>query len=116
MLSMITKISGNRLAAFGAGLLLAIAVLTLITPFLGMADPNVIDTANRFKLPLAEGYLLGTDHLGRDILSRLLWGTRLSLGVDRAALIAAFFGSLVGILAGFYQGHIDTFLMRSMMF
>ena len=114
MLSMITKISRNRLAAFGAGLLLAIAVLTLITPFLGMADPNVIDTANRFKLPLAEGYLLGTDHLGRDILSRLLWGTRLSLGVGlTAALIAAFFGSLVGILAGFYQGHIDTFLMRS---
>ena len=114
MLSMITKISRNRLAAFGAGLLLAIAVLTLITPFLGMADPNVIDTANRFKLPLAEGYLLGTDHLGRDILSRLLWGTRLSLGVGlTAALIAAFFGSLVGILAGFYQGHTDTFLMRS---
>ena len=79
-----------------------------------MSDPNVIDTANRFKLPLAEGYLLGTDHLGRDILSRLLWGTRLSLGVGlAAALIAAFFGSLVGILAGLYQGNIDTFLMRS---
>ena len=54
-------------------------------------------------LPFGEGHLLGSDHLGRDILSRILWGTRLSLMVGvAAALIAATAESLIGILAGYY--------------
>ena len=58
--------------------------------------------------------VLGADHLGRDILSRLLWGTRLSLAVGlTAALIAALIGSLIGILAGFFGGKLDDLLMRS---
>ncbi len=65
-------------------------------------------------LPFGEGHLLGADHLGRDILSRLLWGTRLSLMVGvAAALIAATAGSLIGILAGYYGGRLDMMLMRS---
>ena len=65
-------------------------------------------------MPLVDGYIFGADHLGRDILSRLLWGTRLSIFVGLvAALIAASIGSVIGILAGLYGGKADTLLMRS---
>ena len=108
------RILRNRLAGFGAGLLLMVTGLCLVTPFLGLPDPNVINTADRFSLPFEDGFVLGADHLGRDILSRLLWGTRLSLAVGlTAALIAALIGSLIGILAGFFGGKLDDLLMRS---
>ena len=108
------KIIRNRLAGFGAALISIICFLSLITPFLGLPDPNVIDTSKRFTMPLVDGYIFGADHLGRDILSRLLWGTRLSIFVGLvAALIAASIGSVIGILAGLYGGKADTLLMRS---
>ena len=108
------RILRNRLAGFGGGLLAIVVGLCLLTPFLGLSDPNVISTGDRFALPLEDGFVLGADHLGRDILSRLLWGTRLSLAVGlTAALIAALIGSLIGILAGFFGGRLDALLMRS---
>ena len=114
MMALARRIIRNRLAAFGAVVLMLIFVLSLFTPVLGLPDPNVIDTSNRFMLPFQGGHLLGADHLGRDILSRLLWGTRLSLMVGMAAaLIAATAGSLIGIFAGFYGGRLDMMLMRS---
>lgn len=114
MLVLVKRIFRNHLAAFGATMLIFIVVLSLLTPVLGLPDPNVINTSNRFMLPFEGGHLLGADHLGRDILSRLLWGTRLSLMVGvAAALIAATIGSLIGIFAGFYGGRLDMMLMRS---
>ena len=114
MMALARRIIRNRLAAFGAVVLMLIFVLSLFTPVLGLPDPNVIDTSNRFMLPFEGGHFLGADHLGRDILSRLLWGTRLSLMVGMAAaLIAATAGSLIGIFAGFYGGRLDMMLMRS---
>ena len=113
-MELVTRIIRNRLAAFGAVILFLIIIVSLLTPVFGLTDPNVIDTSNRFMLPFGEGHLLGADHLGRDILSRLLWGTRLSLMVGvAAALIAATAGSLIGILAGYYGGRLDMMLMRS---
>ena len=113
-MELVTRIIRNRLAAFGAVMLLLILIVSLLTPVFGLTDPNVIDTSNRFMLPFGEGHLLGADHLGRDILSRLLWGTRLSLMVGvAAAIIAATAGSLIGILAGYYGGRLDMVLMRS---
>ncbi|WP_238364491.1 dipeptide/oligopeptide/nickel ABC transporter permease/ATP-binding protein [Mesobacterium pallidum] len=103
----------NRLAAMGAVVLSLILALVLITPLLPLVDPDVIDTGNRFKRPFTEGALLGTDHLGRDLLSRLLWGTRLSLAVGfAAAVIAAVIGSAVGIVAGYFGGRVDNVIMR----
>lgn len=114
MRALYKKIIRNRLAGFGAALVSIICFLSLITPFLGLPDPNVIDTSKRFTMPLVDGYIFGADHLGRDILSRLLWGTRLSIFVGLvAALIAASIGSVIGILAGLYGGKADTLLMRS---
>jgi peptide/nickel transport system permease protein len=103
----------NQLAAFGAGLLLAIVVLVIVTPLLPLQDPAATDPADRLLRPLADGHLLGTDHLGRDILSRVLWGTGVSLLVGLSATaVAALFGSTIGILAGYFGGRTDTLLMR----
>ena len=103
----------NRLAAMGAVVLGAILLLVLITPLLTLQDPDVTATADRFKRPFTEGHLLGTDHLGRDLLSRLLHGTRLSLAVGvAAALIAATIGSAIGIVAGYFGGRTDNIIMR----
>jgi len=103
----------NRLAGFGAVLLAVVLVLCLVTPFLPLLPPNDTDTANKFLLPGTAGHLLGTDHLGRDILSRLLWGTRLSLAVGvAAAALAAVTGTLIGVAAGYFGGWIDNVLMR----
>ena len=103
----------NRLAGFGAVVLGAIIVLALITPWLPLHPPNATVTANRFLLPGTPGHLLGTDHLGRDQLSRLLWGTRLSLAVGfAAAVIAGVVGAAIGIIAGYFGGRTDNVTMR----
>ncbi|WP_197076280.1 dipeptide/oligopeptide/nickel ABC transporter permease/ATP-binding protein [Grimontia sp. AD028] len=113
MMAFLKLLVRNRLAAFGGIVMSMIVFLVLITPLLGLQDPAVTDTANRFLRPFSDGHLLGTDHLGRDLLSRLLWGTQLSLAVGfAAALIAALIGSAIGIIAGYYGGRVDNLFMR----
>ena len=103
----------SQLAFIGLIILSLILILAILTPWLPLNDPNVIDTSNRFKRPFSGDSILGTDHLGRDLLSRLLWGTRLSIAVGLcAAIIAAFIGSAIGVIAGFYGGHTDNIIMR----
>ena len=114
MIALVQLIARNRLALVGLIVLVALVLTSLLTPLLPLADPNVIDTSQRFKLPFSEGALLGTDHLGRDLLSRLLWGTRLSLLVGfSAAMIAALIGASMGIVAGYFGGITDNIIMRS---
>src|SRR6056297_1792856 len=104
----------NRLAAVGGAILAVVVLTVLAAPVLPLQDPFAQDTANKFLRPFSPGHLLGTDHLGRDILSRLIWGTRLSLVVGLVASVgAAFFGSAIGIVAGYYGGRTDNLLMRA---
>ena len=113
MREFIALLARNRLAAAGGIVLIAVVVLALLTPLLPLANPDVTDTTNRFIRPFSQGHLLGTDHLGRDLLSRLLWGTRLSLAVGfSAAFIAAVLGAAVGIVAGYFGGRTDNIIMR----
>ncbi len=103
----------NRLAGFGAVVLGVILVLAILTPILPLQPPNETNTANRYLRPFSEGHLLGTDHLGRDLLSRLMWGTRLSLAVGfAAALIAGLAGAAIGVIAGYFGGRTDNVMMR----
>ncbi|MEQ9674067.1 MAG: dipeptide/oligopeptide/nickel ABC transporter permease/ATP-binding protein [Roseovarius indicus] len=103
----------NKLAAMGAVVLSIIVLLVILTPILPLQNPDITATADRFKRPFTDGHLLGTDHLGRDLLSRLLWGTRLSLAEGvAAAVLAAFFGSAIGITAGYFGGKVDNIFMR----
>ncbi|MEO4040883.1 dipeptide/oligopeptide/nickel ABC transporter permease/ATP-binding protein [Hoeflea sp. CAU 1731] len=103
----------NRLAAGGLVILAVVVLIALAAPILPLVDPDVTDPANRLLPAFSEGHLLGTDELGRDLLSRLIWGTRVSLAVGLSAtVIAAFFGSLVGLVAGYAGGRTDAILMR----
>lgn len=113
MMAFLRLLARNRLALAGLIVIGVVVFLALITPLLPLADPDVTDTPNRFLPPFSEGALLGTDHLGRDLLSRLMWGTRLSLAMGlAAAIIAATIGSAIGIIAGYYGGRTDNLIMR----
>ncbi|GAB2183070.1 dipeptide/oligopeptide/nickel ABC transporter permease/ATP-binding protein [Roseibium sp. LAB1] len=103
----------NSLATSGLIVLVLICLIALAAPILPLANPDVTAPADRLLPVFTEGHLLGTDHLGRDILSRLIWGTRVSLAVGLSAtIIAAFFGSLLGLVAGYAGGRTDTLIMR----
>ena len=113
MINFLKIVAKNRLAAFGGILLLIILTLSILAPILPLKEPNITNTADRFMVPFEGGHILGTDHLGRDLLSRLLWGTQLSLAVGfAAAFIAAIFGSILGAIAGFYGQKTDNIIMR----
>ena len=113
MINFLKIVAKNRLAAFGGILLLIILALSILAPILPLKEPNITNTADRFMVPFEGGHILGTDHLGRDLLSRLLWGTQLSLAVGfAAAFIAATFGSILGAIAGFYGQKTDNIIMR----
>jgi peptide/nickel transport system permease protein len=106
-------VSRRPLLAVGLGLVLVIVVLALLTPVLPLRDPNVTTPARRLSGAGVNGYLLGSDQLGRDLLSRLLWGARVSIAVASIAAAVAFIGGgVIGLLAGFYGGLVDNVLMR----
>ncbi|MCC5833351.1 MAG: dipeptide/oligopeptide/nickel ABC transporter permease/ATP-binding protein [Opitutales bacterium] len=97
-----------------AAVLIAVLVLLALTaPWLPIADPNESQLDQRLLPPLHPEALLGTDTLGRDIFSRLIWGLRVSLLVAIAAtLVAAVIGSSIGILAGYARSWFDQLAMR----
>ncbi|SDG71780.1 dipeptide/oligopeptide/nickel ABC transporter permease/ATP-binding protein [Pelagibacterium luteolum] len=103
----------NRLATAGLIILTVIGAIALLAPWLPIPNPNTTLPANRLQPILSDGHLLGTDHLGRDILSRLIWGSRVSIAVGvSATLIAALVGSLIGLVSGYARGTTDNVLMR----
>lgn len=101
------------MAMFGLGILVALVIIAAIAPWLAPYDPYAQVLSDRL-LPIgSEGYLLGTDSLGRDILSRLIYGSRITLYiVTLVALIAPVAGLMVGTIAGYVGGWTDTILMR----
>ncbi|HEX6967728.1 MAG TPA: ABC transporter permease [Micromonosporaceae bacterium] len=101
------------LAMAALAVLVLFIVVGLFAPLLAPYDPNVQDLANRLQPPLAPGHLLGTDVLGRDVLSRLIHGTRVSLVVGFAAVaLSGVIGVAVGLISGYFGGWIDTVFMR----
>jgi peptide/nickel transport system permease protein len=106
-------IRDRPLLVFGLTLVALIVVLAALAPLLPLRDPNITAPARRLGIPGAGGYWLGTDQLGRDVLSRLIWGARVSIVVAAvAAVVALVIGGAIGLLAGFYRGPVDTVLMR----
>ena len=110
--SSLALLLNNRLAAIGLAILTVIVLAALAAPILPLADPNATDPASRLA-PLLSDHFLGSDALGRDVLSRLIWGARVSLAVGlSASLIAAAAGSAIGLVAGYIGGRTDSILMR----
>jgi peptide/nickel transport system permease protein len=106
------RLRRNTLAVIGLVVILVLAAAALAAPALSPYDPTRIDVYNVLSPP-SLSHPLGTDELGRDVLSRMIWGSRVSLKVGFIAVgIAIFIGTLVGALAGFYGGVVDAILMR----
>jgi peptide/nickel transport system permease protein len=104
----------HRLALAGAIVILVFFLISALAPVIAPYDPvSDINPRARFEPPLTTGHLLGTDDLGRDVLTRLLFAGRVSLVVGFAAMVVTIVvGSLIGVLAAFYGGKVDAFLMR----
>ncbi|HYE90971.1 MAG TPA: ABC transporter permease [Terriglobales bacterium] len=105
--------SRNVLATAALVMLVLAVLLALAAPWLPLADPDTVNTPARLQPPLTPGYPLGTDEFGRDLLSRLVWGARVSLlaGVGTAGL-AMVVGVTLGIVGGYYTGWIEILVMR----
>ncbi|MBI3825955.1 MAG: ABC transporter permease [Candidatus Rokubacteria bacterium] len=103
-----------RLAPFGAAVLLLALVAALGAPLLAPYDPVKQDLGHALAPP-GRAHLLGTDSIGRDVLSRMIWGTRVSLVAGFVSVaIAAATGCVLGILAGYAGGRVDGLVMRLM--
>jgi peptide/nickel transport system permease protein len=108
----------RRLPYFSLGIATLFVLVAILAPLLSPADPADQSLRNRFKPPMwMEGgtakHLLGTDRLGRDMLSRIIWGSRVSLAAGViTVLIATAFGASIGLVAGYYGGRVDAVLMR----
>jgi peptide/nickel transport system permease protein len=108
------RFAGGRGLRLGAVLLAVIALAALLAPWLAPHDPYAQDIAHRLIPPVwsPKGswlHVLGTDKLGRDYLSRLLYGARVSLGIGLAAgAIAGVIGTTMGVLAGYFGGRVDA--------
>jgi peptide/nickel transport system permease protein len=102
---------GRRPALIGLAIVAALAVVALAAPALAPYDPTAVDAARRLEGP-SLAHLLGTDNLGRDVLSRLVYGSRWSLGtVVAATAIILSIGVAVGVVSGYVGGALDELLV-----
>src|SRR5205823_454751 len=102
----------NRLALVGAVFLLAIVLLAIFAPAVARQDPTRQSLLNKLEAPSARHWL-GTDEVGRDVFSRLVYGARISLFIGIAGTVGGVVaGTVVGLLAGYFGRWLDTLSMR----
>ena len=102
----------NKLMVTGAGVVLLLFIVSVLAPWLAPYDPGEINLQNVLAPPSWQ-HLCGTDQLGRDVLSRVIWGAQISLKVGFVATgIAIIIGTILGAIAGFYGGWVDVSIMR----
>ncbi|MGA1843127.1 MAG: oligopeptide ABC transporter permease [bacterium] len=106
------QFSQNRLAVAGLFLVLLLFAVALTAPYISPYDPSLINVNRILHSPSAQHWL-GTDQLGRDVLSRMIWGSRISLLVGFVSIgIATVIGTILGAVAGYYGGWLDNIIMR----
>lgn len=116
--NIIRKIRGNKMILFSSIILFITIICGTFANFIVPCSPYDQELENKLKPPLwknadGERHLLGTDHLGRDVLSRIIYGIRVSLLIGiMAVAISAVFGVALGLIAGFYGGIFDDIIMR----
>jgi peptide/nickel transport system permease protein len=104
----------DPVAVVAATVIIAIVFAAVLAPWLGLADPYRSSMLRRLRPAGDAVYLLGSDELGRDMLSRLVYGGRLSLQMGLLPVVFAFIaGSAIGIVAGFAGGRVNTAIMRT---
>ena len=109
------KLSRNKMAVVGLIIVVAMVLLAVFANQLAPYDPNAIDMGNAYAAPGSAGHIFGTDNYGRDLLSRIIYGARISIFVAvGGTLVGAFVGVLIGLVAGFFGGLLDSIIMRIM--
>jgi ABC-type dipeptide/oligopeptide/nickel transport system permease subunit len=106
-------LGGSWPIAFAMMVIVIFVVVGVLASVLAPQDPNAQDLVARLQPPLSPGHVLGTDVLGRDVLSRLIYGTRVSLVVGFTAVaLAGALGVVVGLVSGYFGGWVDSVFMR----
>lgn len=112
--TVLRRLSRDKVSMVCAAILLAILLAALFAPYLGLADPYQGSMIRRLKPIGTPNYPLGTDELGRDMLSRLIYGGRLSLLIGILPVLLAFcIGTGLGLVAGYAGGKVNTVIMRT---
>jgi ABC-type dipeptide/oligopeptide/nickel transport system permease subunit len=107
------KLSRSATAMAGAAIILVFVIGALFAPLLAPHDPVEQAIRDRQQAPFTPGHLLGTDELGRDILSRIIYGARISLVIGLVSVgISLVFGLVIGTLSAYYGGWLDRIVMR----
>jgi peptide/nickel transport system permease protein len=102
----------NNLAVFGAVIVGLLTVMVLLAPVISPYDPTAVDIEKALLAP-SRAHIFGTDHLGRDLFSRIIYGGRISLSIGFIAIaIALIIGMIIGSISGYYGGMADIILMR----
>src|SRR4030065_391666 len=102
----------NKLAITGGIIVITLFLVSLFASFISPSDPGKIDV-KEILLPPSSEHIFGTDELGRDVLSRVIYGSRISLKVGFVAVgIATIIGIIVGLISGYYGSLIDSVMMR----
>ncbi len=108
------RMLSHKVGMIGLVLIVAIILIALLAPWIATHDPLKVDVANREAQPSAK-YLFGTDDFGRDIFSRVIYGTQISLYIScLSVLLATIFGVIIGGISGYYGGMTDNVIMRFM--
>ena len=106
--------NANKTSWVGLGVFLIVAALAILAPWIAPYNPLDQNILFRLKPPSAEHWF-GTDYYGRDTLSRILWGARISLAIGLLAIGSAMvLGTLIGMVAGYYGGRTDIIIMQIM--
>jgi peptide/nickel transport system permease protein len=109
---MLKQLTRNFAFTSGALLTIALIVVALAAPLLAPFDPNAQDTSRRLEPP-SKQHVLGLDDLGRDVLSRIVFGARVSLRVGfSVVIVASLIGIALGAISGYFGGWTDTIIMR----
>ena len=112
-LALVGLLRRHRRVAVGTALVALLFLVALLSPVISPHDPLATDPNNSYLPPLTPGHLLGSDELGRDLLSRVLWGARVSLPVAFVAVaVGLVAGGLIGLASGYAGGVVDLLLMR----
>jgi peptide/nickel transport system permease protein len=117
-LATLRRLVRRRTALFGLGVVVIVLFAAVFAPWLSPFDPLEQDINQRLKEPgwrnaTGQAHPLGTDHLGRDILARVIFGSRIALVVGLSAvLISGVLGMMIGLVAGYFGGTVDDFFMR----
>lgn len=107
------RLRRNPLAMVGLAIVLVLLLMAAFAPWIATHDPIAQNLGERLKPPLTDGHLMGTDEFGRDIFSRIVHGSRITLYiVALVALTAPIFGLMVGTVSGYFGGWVDQVLMR----